>query len=171
MLGAVLGMIFVKTPAMYNYHRNLCDRFIDRVCYSKTSVFLIFLRRSFGHGLLLLLVIVGGIHPATLPVPVAVLLYRAYTFGGSLVIFFQIYGVSGALVVLVLFLPIHLIIDCALLFGTALSFGRCRGFSFCKGDILCLLGDALCLFLCIVAACIIETVLLLALFHPIGNIL
>ena len=171
LLAAVLGMIFVKTPAIYAYHRNLCDRFIDRVCYSSTSVFVIFLRRWWGHGLLLLLVVIGGIHPATLLVPVAVLIYRAYTFGGSLVIFFQIYGVSGALVVFVLFLPIHLLIDCVLLFGTALSFERCRQFCFSKRDFLCMLGDIVCLFLCIAAVCLVEMVLLLALFHPIGNIL
>ena len=171
LLAAVLGMIFVKTPSMYTYHQNLCDRFVDRVCYSDTSVFFIFVRRWLGHGLLLLLVIAGGIHPATMPVPVAVLAYRAYTFGGSLVIFFQIYGVSGALVVFVLFLPIHLLIDGVLLFGTALSVDRCCGFCCCKRDLFRLLGDFLCLLFCIAVICLLEMILLLALFHPIGNIL
>lgn len=168
--GMILGICFVKTPAFYEFHLNNCDRFLTRICYSDRSVFVIFLERTAGCSLLLVLTLIGGVHIVGLAVPAAVLLYRSYTFGGQIAILFGVYGVSGALVALVLYIPVHLLTDAILLFGTALSVGRTRCFHFAKQD-LCELGrDFLALFLLIAAVCLLEMILLLAIFHPLGNL-
>lgn len=171
LVGVVLGVCFVKTPAFYEFHLNNCDRFLTRVCYSDRSVFVIFLERSAGCALLLAVTITGGVHLVGLVLPTAVLLYRSYTFGGQIAVLFGVYGVSGVVVALVLYLPIHLITDAVLICGTGISCGRAGRFHFCKGD-FCELGrDFLALFILLVAGCLLEMILLLAIFHPLGNVL
>ncbi len=171
LVSAVLGMCFVKNYAMYEYHLNACNRYLDRVCYADRSVALIFLERLAGHLILLLLLLLGGIHIALVPVSFGVLFFRAYTFGGSLVVFFSAYGLSVLPVVLVLYLPIHLLLDAVFLAALSLSMGRCRCFAPCREEIFCLLFDLFTLLLAVAAALFAEALLLLALFHPIGNIL
>lgn len=166
----ILGAVFVKTPAGYNYHLRIAEKFLDRVCFSERSVVVIFFERTAGHALLLALVLLGGIHAAAIVLPSVVLFYRACTFGGSLVIFFSVYRLTGALVVFALYLPVHLLIDCVLLLGTSLSCGRAKGFCFCGGDWLLLLRDFLTLLALIAIVCLAEMILLLALFHPLGNV-
>ncbi len=170
LVGIVLGIAFARTPAFYDYQQNLCDRYLYRVCYSDRSVFVIFLERTAGASLLLLITGLSGVHVAVLAVPCALLLYRSYTFGGSIAILFGVYGVSGAVVALVLYIPVHLLIDAALIASTALSFGRARCFHFHKQDVCALLLDLLALFLLIAAVCLLEAILLLAIFHPLGNL-
>ena len=165
------GIVFVKTPAFYEFHLKQCDRFLDRVCYSDRNVFLIFLERTAGSALLLILVLVGGLHPALLPLPVLVLLYRSYTFGGVLAVLFSVYSVPGAVVAIVLYLPIHLLLDALLLLAAGVSFWRAFCFSFCAGDWKELLCDLLFLLALLVLVCLVEMILLFALFHPLGNLL
>ena len=80
----ILGISLVSSPAVYEYQLSVTDKFMTEICFSDDSVFLIFLSRTAGFSLLLLLVLAGGIHPVALLLPLAVLLYRAFTFGGSL---------------------------------------------------------------------------------------
>lgn len=167
----VCGIVFVKTPAMYEYHLRVCDRFLDRVCFSSTDVFLIFLERTAGHAALLALVCASGVHVAALVVSPAVLVYRAYTFGGSLAVFFSVYGFSGALIAVVLYMPVHLLIDAALLCSATLAFGRAPRFRFCAPDLRELFCDFLVGLFVVVCACLFEMTLLFVLFHPLGNIL
>ena len=167
----VLGAVFVKTPAGYDYHLRLCERFLDRVCFSERSVFVIFFGRTAGNALLLALVLLGGMHYACLTVPTVVLFYRSCTFGGSLVIFFSVYKLTGALVVFALYLPVHILTDCLLILGAALSCGRARRFRFCADDFRILLLDLLIFFAFVVLVCIAEAILLSALFHPLGNVI
>lgn len=168
--GMILGICFVKTPAFYEFHLNNCDRFLTRVCYSDRNVFVIFLERTAGCALLLVLTLIGGVHIVAIAVPTAVILYRSYTFGGQIAVLFGVYGVSGAIVALVLYIPIHLLIDAILLIGTSISVGRARCFRFAKQD-LCELGrDLLALLLLVAAVCLVEMILLLAIFHPLGNL-
>lgn len=168
--GFILGIVFITTPAIYDYHLTICDRFVDRVCFSDRSVFEIFLERTLGNGLLLLIAMAAGIHWACCILPPIVIGYRAYTFGGSLYIFFTVYRVSGAFIVVALYLPVHLFVDAVLLCASLLSFGRATRFSFGKSDWTALFCDFLCLFLMLVAIGLVEMLLLLALFHPLGNI-
>ncbi len=165
----VVGICCVSQPAVYEYHLSLCDKFVTDVCYSETNVFLIFPARLLGHSLMLLLILAGGLHPAAVLLPIAVLAYRAFTFGGSLYVFFTFYGFSGGLIVFVLYLPVHLCVDAVLLFAAAISFGR--AFSHCREGLIGILYDALALFVCLATILLGETILLLVLFHPIGNIL
>lgn len=168
---AILGMCFIKTPAIYEYHLDLCDRFVDRVCFSERSVFVIFLERCAGQLLFVALALISGVHVIVLAVPSVIFVYRAYTFGGSIYIFFSVYRFSGALIVFALYLPIHLLLDVILLAAIVLSLERTRRFrcdrkSFC--EILC---DFAVLGVAVVAVCLLEMILLAALFHPIGYIL
>ena len=168
---AVLGAVFVNTPAGYDYHLRFAEKFLDRVCFSERNVILIFFERTAGHALLLALVLLGGIHIAALSVSVAVLFYRACTFGGSLVIFFTVYRMTGVLVVFTLYLPVHLLIDCILILAAALSCARAKRFRFCAGDVSLLLRDFHVLLALAATICLAEMILLLALFHPLGSII
>ena len=129
---------------------------------------MIFFERTAGHTLLLALILLGGIHFAALTIPAAALFSRACTFGGSIVIFFSVYRLTGALVVFVLYLPVHLLFDCLFLAATSLSCGRAR--RFCGEDFFCLLRDFLILLAITAIVCLAEAILLLALFHPLGSI-
>ena len=171
LVGAILGLCFIRTPAVYDYHLGLCERYVVRVCFSDRSVFVIFWERLAGAALLIALMLLSGVHFAALIVPPAILLYRAYTFGGSLVIFFSVYRVTGVLIVFVLYLPVHLLLDAVLLAATTLSCARAPHFCFCRHD-FCELGMDFCALLLLAAAvCLFESVLLLAIFHPIGAVL
>ena len=167
----ILGIIFIKTPACYDYYLKICDRYVYRICFSEESVLLIFIERVAGFALIVALLLLAGLHPAGLILPPAILVYRFYTFGGSVAIFFSVYRFTGALILTVLYVPIHLLVDAVCLMATTLSCGRARSFRFSKED-FCLLGaDLLILCLLIVAICLLEMLLLLVLFHPLGNIL
>ncbi len=167
----ILGACFVTTSAVYDYHLSICDGFLTDVCFSDTNVFLIFLQRTGGCALLLLLILIGSFHPIALLLPLAVLAYRAFTCGGCLYVFFEYYGVTGAMIVFVLYLPVHLCADAILVFAATLAFARAFSFCFCACDFLDLLRDALILLGLVIAVCLFEMILLLALFHPIGKIL
>lgn len=171
LLGMIIGLCCIQTPAIYVYHLKICDRFIDRICYSDRSVFLIFLERTGGNLLLLFLFLAAGMHFAALALPPALILYRAYTFGGSLYIFCSVYGASGVLIAFVLFFPIHVAIDLIYLCATTLSCCRAPQFRFGKGEFRELLLDFLVLSLLILLVCLVEAILLAALFHPLGNLL
>lgn len=167
----VLGILFITTPAIYAYHINLCDRYVDRVCYSNESVFVIFLERLFGNAIYLFMILCAGIHWAGLILPSLVLAYRAYTFGGSLVIFFSVYKMSGALIVFVLYLPIHLLLDVIFMSASTLSFARAKCFRFKGDDFAALFRDFLLLLCIVLAVCFVEMILLVMLFRPIGNLM
>ncbi len=171
LLFTILGMCFISSPAVYAYHLSVCDGFLLDICYSDTNVFFIFLERAGGCLLLVVLILVGCLHPVALILPLAVLIYRAFTFGGSLYVFFDYYGMSGAMVVFVLYLPIHLLSDALLICAAAVAFGRAFCFCFTLSDFLGLLWDFLTLLLLVVLVYLAEMLLLLALFHPIGKIL
>ena len=170
LLGTILGLIFVTTPAIYDYHITVCDRFVNRVCFSDRSVLEIFLERVLGHTVLLLIVTLSGIHLVGCVFPPIILVFRAYTLGGSLYIFFSVYRFTGALIVIGLYLPIHLLVDFVLCCAGALSYARCRRFCFTRHDWLMLFFDFLVLFCFLLIVGLLEMLLLLALFHPIGNI-
>lgn len=167
---AVLGIIFIKTPAVYAYHLSACDRFLDRVCFSSRSIFLIFLERIAGNALILIVLLCAGMHIAGLAVTPAIVCFRAYTFGGMIAILFSVYKATGVLVVFVLYLPVHLMLDVVFLLAVSLSFSRAPCFRFCRDDFKELLCDFVVLFVFIVAVCLLEALLLLLLFHPIGNV-
>ena len=170
-VGTALGIVFVKTPAMYDYHLNRCERFIDSVCFSDRSVFLIFLERIAGHALILALLLVAGIHPIGLVITPVVVVFRAYTFGGSLSIFFSVYRMTGALIAIAFYLPVHIMFDFVFLAAVALSFQRARSFRFSRQCFGKLLHDAVIFLLLIAIVSIVEMLLLLILFHSVGNIL
>ncbi len=170
LLGFILGISFAQTPAFYEFHVKGCERFLVRVCYSDRSIFEIFLERTAGCALLLLLMLTAGMHYAGCILPPVLLVFRSYTLGGSVAIFFTVYGVSGALIVFVLLLPFHLLIDAVLLLASAISYGRMGRFCFAKQDFFELALDFLALFLLILAVCLLEALILLAVFHPIGNV-
>ena len=168
---AVLGICFIKTPAIYAYHINLCDKFVDRVCYSDRSVFLIFIERCAGNLLLVSVALLSGMHVFMLAVPSFVFIYRAYTFGGSLYVFFSVYRLSGALIVFLLYLPIHLLLDAVLIGIIAISVERSACFCFQKNDFLDILRDFAVVGVITALICLLEMLLLLLLFHPIGNLM
>ncbi|MDE6274746.1 MAG: hypothetical protein K2L87_06855 [Clostridiales bacterium] len=170
LFGAICGMIFIKTPAVYGYHLKMCDRFVERVCFSSQNVFLIMLERAAGHALYLIIILAAGISPFLLVLTPVIWVYRAYTFGGSIVMLFAVYRFTGALLVFGLYLPIHLLIDAVLLCAISLSFSRARGFCFCRREHRELALDLLILFALIVLICILEMFLLLMFFHSPGNI-
>ena len=101
------GILFINSPSFYDYHLRICDRFLDRVCYSQTSVFLIFVRRTAGHCFILALIFISGVHPAACVFTPIALIYRGYTFGGGIFIFFGGDRFSGAVVAVVLYIPIY----------------------------------------------------------------
>ncbi len=169
--GMILGLIFITTPTTYEYNLTLCERYLNRVCFSDADVFVIFLERTAGRALLLAMILFSGIHFAALCVPPAVLLYRAYTFGGSIAIFFMVYRVTGVLIVFVLYLPIHVLVDVILIGATALSCARAPRFCFCRRDFSGIALDLLALFALLAAIGLLEMLLLLAVFHPIGTLL
>lgn len=167
----VCGIVLVRTPAFYEFHLRVCDRYLNRVCYSDTSVFLIFFERTAGGLSLLLLVMCGGLHPAALLLPTSALALRGYLFGGSLAILFTVYRAAGALVVFTVYLPVHLLLDALLLLAAANSFCRALRFRFCAWDFKELLLDA-AVFAALVAVCfLLEAFLLGVLYHPIGDLL
>lgn len=167
----VLGIVFIKTPAAYDYYLKLCDRFIDRVCFSQTSVVIICFERAAGFALIVTLILAAGVHLAGCIFPPAVLIYRFYTFGGSVAIFLSVYRMTGILIVFVLYLPIHLLIDIACLMAAAITYSRACCFRFSKED-WCELGCDFLVFLAVILLIsILEALLLLVLFHPLGNIL
>ncbi|MDE7159136.1 MAG: hypothetical protein K2N74_06155, partial [Clostridiales bacterium] len=139
LISFVLGIIFIKTPAAYSYYIKLCERFIDRVCFSETSVIIIFLERTAGFTLVFALILISGIHPAGCILPPAIFVYRFYTFGGSIAIFLSVYRMTGVLIVFILYLPIHLLIDAVCLAAALLSYSRACCFRFSKED-WCTLG-------------------------------
>lgn len=169
-IGFLLGLCFAASPPFYGYHYELCANYFDRVVFSERSAFLVLLERVAGAAAVLLLLLLAGMHPALLAaIPVA-LFYRAYTFGGCTVIFFSEFRVTGGFVAVFFYLPIHLLLDGVFLLSAALSCGRARGFRFVKEEVLGLCIDFLLLLLLILAVCLLEMLLLVALFHPIGKV-
>ena len=170
-IGIALGIVFVKTPAIYDYHLTRCERFIDSVCFSDRSAFLIFLERFFGHALILALLLAAGIHPVGLVITPIVVVFRAYTFGGSLAIFFSVYRMTGVLIAIAFYIPVHIMFDCIFLAVVALSFQRAFSFRFMKRDFGDLFRDLLIFLIFIAIIALAEILLLLLLFHSVGNIL
>lgn len=171
LLGIILGIVFLKTPAVYDYHLARCNKYLERVLYSDRNVFLIFFERTIGHAFVLAVLVITGIHPAALVITPFVFAYRAYTFGGSMGIFISVFRLSGALVIFPFYLPIHLMIDAVFLLAVAVSFERASNFCFNKSGWKELACDFLIFFIFIVLICLLEIILLVIFFHPIGNIL
>lgn len=167
----LLGIIFSGAALFYDYLLNQCDRYLYYVCYSDRSVILIFFERTAGGGVLLAVCALAGIHYAALALIPAVLIYRAYTFGGCIAVFFGAFGFSGALVALVLYIPIHLMVDLVLVCCCSVSVSRARLFRFHKQDFFDLMRDFLAFLLIAVAVFLLEAILLLAIFHPLGNLI
>ena len=165
------GIVFIKTPTFFEYHLRICDRFLNRVCYSDRSVVLICFERFFACVFFLLLIMLGGVHPATLVLTTTAIAFRAYTFGGSIAIFFSVYGASGALVVFALYFPIHILLDIIFLAAGAISFRRSFCFRFCVSDFKDLLIDFAVFLVFVLLICILEAFLLGVLFHPLGNLI
>lgn len=166
----ILGMIFACPSEEYSYQVHVAERYLDRVCFSERSIFLIWLERFAGHALILALILLGGVCFAASIVPAAILMYRAYMFGSCIVIFFSVYRLTGVIVVFAVYLPVHLLFDALFLCAAAVSWGRGRCFHVCKRDFAGIFRDFL-VFLAIVALiCLAEALLLLAIFRPLGNI-
>ncbi len=171
LVGMALGIVFIKTPAIYDYHLDRCENFIDSVCFADRSAFLIFLERIAGHTLILVLLLATGIHPVGLVVTPVLIVFRAYTFGGSLAIFFSVYRATGALIAIAFYIPVHILFDCIFLAAVALSFGRAFSFRFCKRGFTEIVKDFIILLIFSIIVCLVEMILLLIFFHSLGNIL
>lgn len=171
LLAFILGICFVTQPAAYDYHLNLCARYVDRVCYSDTNLFLIFFARLGGSALLALLVAAGCIHPVALILPLFVVCYRGYTLGGCIYILFSVYQMTGAVIVFLVYLPVHLLIDGLLLCGWVLAAERAVCFRFCMGDLPEILRMLLFMIAWTAVICAAEAFLLLVFFHPVGSVL
>ena len=167
LVGMIVGMSFGASA----YHGKLCARYLRDVCYTDRSVFLVFLERAAGCIVLAAFLLFAGIHIVGLVFPPLLIAFRAYTFGGCLVVFFSVYRVSGALIVFCLYLPIHLLVDAVLLWATALTYDRAPGFCFCRADFFAILRDLAVLAAVLLAICFAEAVLLLVIVHPIGNLM
>ena len=165
------GIIFVKTPYFYDYALKICDRFLDRVCYSDKNIFLIFLERSAGNIFFLALLMVGGVHPLTLFLTSTMIAYRAYAFGSTLTILFSVYKVSGAMIVITFYFPIHILLDVLFLVAASISVSRAFSFRWCTSDFKELLLDFGFLSILTILLCLLEMILLGVLFHPLGNLL
>lgn len=171
LLFIVLGMIFYSALPIRRQLNIMCARFMERIVYSDKNIFLIFLERTAANAALSVLILCAGVHPAALVFPPLLLAYRASVFGGTFVAFFAIYRLPGAFVVLLLYLPIHLLTDALLLTTAAISFARAKGFCFCRRDLRGLLYDILSVLAISAAICLAETMLLAVIFRPLGNIL
>ena len=179
--GGFFARVGAKTDADYfcvgrsfgasAYHGKLCARYLRDVCYTDRSVFLVFLERAAGCIVLAAFLLFAGIHIVGLVFPPLLIAFRAYTFGGCLVVFFSVYRVAGALIVFCLYLPIHLLADAVLLWATALTYDRAPGFCFCRADFFAILRDLAVLAAVLLAICFAEAVLLLVIVHPIGNLM
>ena len=97
--------------------------------------------------------------------------FRAYTFGGCLVLFFSVYRFTGALIVIALYLPVHLLVDAVLLWAALLSCDRARGFCFCRTDFMSILRDFVILAIILLLVCLLEMLLLLLFVRPVGNLM
>lgn len=170
-LFAILGVCFYKTPSTYGYILRICNRFIDYICFSDRSVVVIFFERTFGHLLILALILVSGVHWGMLPLPICALLYRAYSFGGMIAIMIATYRLSGVLIVFVLYLPIHLLLDVVFLIALNITCWRVKEFAFRRDDFQVLCCDFLSLGAIIAVVCLLEAVILLVLFHSIGIVI
>lgn len=168
--GIVFGIVFLKTPAVYDYHLDRCNKYLEGVLYSGDNVLLILLKRTAGHAFLLAVLVIAGIHPAALVITPCVVAYRAYTFGGSMGIFVSVFRLSGALVIFPVYLPVRLLMDAIFLLAIATSFERASGFCFNRGCWKELACDFLVYFVLVLLVCILEMILLLIFFRPIGNI-
>ncbi len=163
------GIIFVKTPTFYEFHLRQCNRYLDQVCYSQTNVIVICFRRFFGCLLYILLLTAAGIHPVALIFAPLALVYRAYTFGGSVFLLVSAYRASGVVVLLTIFLPVHILSDVLFLAVATLSFERAFRFRCCADHLRGIATDFLVAAIVGFAICLFEAFLLVALFHPIGN--
>lgn len=153
------------------YHLRLCKCFLQNVCYSDRNVFLIFLERTAGCWLLSAFILLAGIHIVCLALPPLIMAFRAYTFGGCLVLFFSVYRFTGALIVIALYLPVHLLVDAVLLWAALLSCDRARGFCFCRTDFMSILRDFVILAIILLLVCLLEMFLLLLFVRPVGNLM
>lgn len=153
------------------YHLQLCARYLRDVCYTQKSIFVVFLGRAAGCCLMAAFVLFAGMHVVGLVFPPLLLVFRAYTFGGCIAVFFSVYKFAGALIVFTLYLPVHLLVDAALLWATALSYARAPSFCFCRSDFFALLRDLALLAAVLVLICLAELLLLVVIVHPIGNLM
>ena len=87
-----------------------------------------------------------------------------------LTLLFSVYGMTGALICFTICLPVHLLLDLVFLCASSLSCFRAFRFSFCGDDLKELLSDFLFFLALVALICLIEMLLLLTLFHPIGNL-
>lgn len=171
LFGFLCGVLFLKTPAFYEFHLRNCAKFLDRVCASDRSVFLTALEHAAGYALLLALYLLGGVHIAALLLPSVAIVFRAYTFGGTVAILFSVYRLPGALVFFLLYLPIRLLTGALLLIAAALSFSRAISCKFSSAEFRCMLSDFGILAAGGAIVCILEAILLAIFFHPLGNLL
>ena len=169
LIAAAIGGVLCHTSGGGIFYR-LCGDYLAEVCAEESGGAALFFARAGEHLLLLALVLAGGVHPAALCLPALLLAFRAWTFGGCIVVFFSAYRMTGALAVLTLYLPVHLLFDLLLLLAAALSCGRARGFRFCRADGALLLRDFLVFAVLTVAVCLIELLLRAALFRPLGAV-
>lgn len=168
----VLGMIFIKTPAVYEYHFRACDRFLNQICYSQTSVIIILFKRFLGCAAYLALIFVSSVHvlPACFVFPV-VLGFRAYSFGGMTCILISVYKMSGVFILLALYLPIHVMCDVIYLFCGMIAIDNSRKFCWGRADWSNLLFNYVKMAVLILVVCLVEALLLLTLFHPVGSVI
>lgn len=167
--GLICGLVLANNAPSYDYFCRICDRYMNGFCFSKTNVFLLFLQRMCANVLFLIVFTGCGAHPAALIVLPVSVVYRSYTFGGSLFVFFRVYGFSGMLVVFLLFLPVRLLVDTIYLCEGVFSVHNacyCRKFDFRR-----IVRDFLLGVVCLAAVSLLEMLLLLIFFHPIGNVL
>ena len=166
---AIVGMTLGGSASAY--HLRLCTHYLRDVCYTDRNIFVVFLERAAGCCLLAAFLLFSGVHPACLVLPPLLIAYRAYTFGGCIVVFFSVYRFAGALIVFTVYLPIHLLVDAVLLWATALSCGRAPCFCFCRSDFFALLRDLAVLAAVMLVICLTEMILLLVIVHPVGNLM
>ena len=109
------------------------------VSYLKQEIgwFSMLLSRMFSFLCVIALVIVLGLNKWTSIISFFILVYQAYLVGLNSLIFIILFSVSGAINVLIIYLPCHLIILTAMVSITALIFKNCWYFSKYKQNILC----------------------------------
>lgn len=164
----VCGIVFIKNGEFYQICMRNCSRFVDYVCFSQVSVFKIFLERFLAHLLILSVVLLTGITKITSYLSPVILVYRGFFLGGNCFLLIAVYHFSGILILLLLYLPIHLAVDFLLTVACIHAFDRSKSFYFCKDGLLGLASDLALYAISLLAIHAVETLILFAIFHPLG---
>lgn len=158
-VGIALGIFYIfNTYAYFGFYDNIYRMYNEWFSYYSSPMRLLF-KRLFYNLVYIIIFVLLSKNKFLLPIGYIMLLYRGFVLGIGIIIFYNIYSISGIITIIILLIPQSIVVSLSCLGVMSVLLGDCKGSNF-------YITAGICGYLLCVAVSLYELLILVLFLRP-----